>query len=33
MVVDLFMSLRADIQPAAIVREAGLIDADLRRPE
>jgi hypothetical protein len=33
MLVDRFMSLRADYQPADIAREAGLIDADLRRPE
>ena len=33
MLVDQFMSLPADIQPADIVCEAGQIDADLRRPE
>jgi hypothetical protein len=27
------MSLSADIQPADFLREAGLIDADLRRSE
>jgi hypothetical protein len=27
------MSMSADIQPADFLREAGLIDADLRRPE